>query len=56
MLEPDALARIPLLQDLPGASRLATWLEPVRVAASEENAVITVVDEGIGMAPQAAFE
>jgi uridine kinase len=31
----DALARIPLLQALPGAERLAAWLEPVRVAAGQ---------------------
>lgn len=31
----DALAQIPLLQALPGAERLAAWLEPVRVAAGE---------------------
>lgn len=37
----DALARIPLLQGLPGAERLAAWLEPVRVAAG-----LPVVREG----------
>ena len=31
----DALQRIPLLQALPGAERLAAWLEPVRVAAGQ---------------------
>lgn len=35
MLDLDALARIPLLQGLPGAERLATWLEPVHVAAGQ---------------------